>query len=67
MACCLIFAPVTGCAEVGFAPITIMQSAKGISAVELVPAPVPKLCCIPQAVGEWQTRAQQSILLVPTI
>jgi hypothetical protein len=30
-----------------------------------VAAPVPKDFCMPQAVGEWQTRAQQSMLFVP--
>jgi hypothetical protein len=48
------------------APITSRQSASGISSIELVAAPVPKVCCMPKAVGAWQTRAQPSMLLVPT-
>jgi hypothetical protein len=31
-----------------------------------VAAPVPKVFCMPRAVGLWHTRAQQSMLLVPT-
>ncbi len=62
---CFIFAPVTGCASVGFAPKTKIQSVLSKSFMEFVAAPVPKACCIPNAVGAWQTLAQPSILLVP--
>ncbi len=66
MARCLILAPVTGWASVGLAPITSMHSVWPMSLMELVAAPVPNVRCNPRAVGEWQTRAQPSILLVPT-
>ena len=36
------------------------------SSMLLVAAPVPKVFCMPRAVGLWHTRAQLSMLLVPT-
>ena len=52
MANCLNLTPVTGCASVGFAPITMIQSVCFKSIIELVAAPVPNDFCIPKAVGE---------------
>ena len=37
-----------------------------MSSKELVAAPVPSISFIATAVGAWQTRAQQSMLLVPS-
>lgn len=55
----------TGCPSVGFAPITRITSALATERKSWVPAEVPKVCLRPYPVGEWQTRAQVSTLLLP--
>ena len=65
-AACLMRAPVTGCPSVGLAPQTRIVRASSISSSEFVAAPVPSVIFIAAAVGEWQTRAQQSMLLLPS-
>ena len=55
----------TGCPSVGFAPITKMTSAWSTEAKSCVPAEVPSVAFSPYPVGEWQTRAQVSTLLLP--
>ena len=55
----------TGCASVGFAPMTTMTSQWSTEPKSCVPAEVPKVCLRPNPVGEWQTRAQVSTLLLP--
>lgn len=35
-----------------------------MSLIELLIAPLPSACCSPATEGPWQTRAQQSTLLV---
>jgi len=57
--------PNTGCPSVGFAPITMITSALATDLKSWVPAEVPKVCLSPYPVGEWQTRAQVSTLLLP--
>lgn len=47
-------------------PVTKMQAASSISAMELVIAPLPKAAVRPTTVEECQRRAQWSTLLVPT-
>ena len=42
-----------------------MVRARSISSREFVAAPVPSIIFMAAAVGAWQTRAQQSTLLVP--
>jgi hypothetical protein len=46
-------------------PITKMELASSISAIELVMAPLPKAAARPATVEECQSRAQWSTLLVP--
>ena len=58
-------APTTGCASVGFAPATTMARACSMSSKQALAAPVPVAARRAVAVEEWQTRAQQSMLLVP--
>lgn len=55
----------TGCPSVGLAPITMMTSASATERKSWVPADSPKVCLSPYPVGEWQTRAQVSTLLLP--
>ena len=55
----------TGCASVGLAPMTTMTSQSSTDLKSCVPAEVPKVCLSPKPVGEWQTRAQVSTLLLP--
>ena len=55
----------TGCASVGLAPITTITSALSTDLKSCVPADVPKVLESPKPVGEWQTRAQVSTLLLP--
>ena len=59
-------APTTGWASVGLAPATTMSPARSMSDRLALAAPVPVAWVKPIAVEEWQTRAQQSTLLVPT-
>ena len=60
-----ISSAMTGCASVVLVPIARMQAASPISLIELVIAPLPKLAAKPATVGECQSRAQWSMLLVP--
>ena len=46
-------------------PITKIQAASSISAMELVMAPLPNAAARPTTVEECQSRAQWSTLLVP--
>ena len=55
----------TGWASVGLAPITTTTSALSTDLKSCVPADVPKVLARPKPVGEWQTRAQVSTLLLP--
>jgi hypothetical protein len=55
----------TGCASVGLAPMTSMTSACSTEAKSCVPAEVPNAWLRPYPVGEWHTRAQVSMLLLP--
>ncbi len=55
----------TGCPSVGLAPITMITSACSTELKSLVPAEVPNVLPSPYPVGEWQTRAQVSMLLLP--
>ena len=55
----------TGCASVGFAPMIMITSAAWTESKSCVPAEVPRVVFIPYPVGEWQTRAQVSVLLLP--
>ncbi len=55
----------TGCPSVGLAPITMITSASATERKSWVPADSPKVCLSPYPVGEWQTRAQVSTLLLP--
>ena len=55
----------TGCASVGLAPMSRMTSADSTDLKSCVPAEVPNACDRPKPVGEWQTRAQVSTLLLP--
>jgi len=57
--------PMTGWLEVVLEPMAKSVFAPAISLIELVIAPLPKLCIIPSTVGAWQRRAQWSTLLVP--
>jgi hypothetical protein len=47
------------------APISRITSALATDLKSCVPADVPKVCLSPYPVGEWQTRAQVSTLLLP--
>ena len=49
----------------GFAPITIITSAWSTDSKSWVPADSPNVCLRPYPVGEWQTRAHVSTLLLP--
>ena len=62
---CFIREANTGWASVGLAPMTRMTSASSTEWKSWVPAEVPKVCFSPYPVGEWQTRAQVSTLLLP--
>src|SRR6201996_5275829 len=55
----------TGCADAGLAPMTMMTSVSSTESKFCVPAEVPKVWPRPYPVGEWQTRAQVSTLLLP--
>ena len=55
----------TGWASVGFAPMSSTTSADSTDLKSWVPADVPKAWERPKPVGEWQTRAQVSTLLLP--
>ena len=55
----------TGCAAAGLAPITTMTSLSSTESKFWVPAEVPKAWPRPYPVGEWQTRAHVSTLLLP--
>ena len=55
----------TGCASVGLAPMTRITSDLSTDLKSCVPAEVPKAWLRPYPVGEWQTRAQVSTLLLP--
>ena len=55
----------TGWASVGFAPISRITSACSTDLKSCVPADVPNAEFSPKPVGEWQTRAQVSTLLLP--
>jgi hypothetical protein len=55
----------TGWASVGLAPMTSMTSACSTEAKSCVPAEVPNAWLSPYPVGEWHTRAQVSMLLLP--
>ncbi len=55
----------TGCPSVGLAPITIITSVWSTVSKSCVPADVPSVVISPYPVGEWQTRAQVSMLLLP--
>ena len=65
-AACLMRAPMMGWFSVGLAPKTRIAPASSMSSNELVDRPVPSIIFIAAALGEWQTRAQQSTLFVPT-
>ncbi len=56
----------TGCASVGFAPITKITSDCITESNACVPADSPKVRFNPYPVGLWQTRAQVSTLLLPS-
>ena len=58
-------APNTGCASVGFAPQISSTSDSFTSWKLFVPAPVPSALPSAWADGEWHTREQLSIELVP--
>jgi hypothetical protein len=60
------FIPIMGWASVVLVPIASMHFASGISLMELVIAPLPKVVARPATVGECQRRAQWSTLLVPS-
>lgn len=64
-AACFMRAPTTGCAWVGFAPITISTSDCSMSSNEPEQPLRPTDLRRPYDVGEWQTREQLSMLLVP--
>ena len=55
----------TGWPSVGLAPMTSTTSACSTESKSCVPAEVPKVVLRPYPVGEWQTRAQVSTLLLP--
>ena len=55
----------TGCPSVGLAPITIITSDSSTLSKSCVPAEVPNVLPSPYPVGEWHTRAQVSVLLLP--
>ena len=58
-------APTTGWPWVGLAPIRIAASAASMSLKEPVAPDRPSELRIANEVGEWQTREQLSMLLVP--
>jgi hypothetical protein len=72
----MIFAPrrraliirfaITGCVSLVFEPTIRMTSRFSISWTEFVIAPEPKMAARPATVGACQSRAQWSMLLVPT-
>src|SRR5260221_10853188 len=55
----------TGWPSVGLAPMIITTSVCPTESKSWVPAEVPKAVDSPYPVGEWQTRAQVSTLLLP--
>ena len=55
----------TGWPSVGLAPITNTTSVSRIESKSWVPADSPSVALRPKPVGEWQTRAQVSTLLLP--
>ena len=59
-------APTTGWFSVVLVPQTRIVAARSMSSNELVAAPVPNIRFSATALGAWQTRAQQSTLLVPS-
>ena len=61
----MIRAPTTGWPSVGFAPMMIVASAWSKSLNEPVAPESPSDLRIANEVGEWQTREQLSMLLVP--
>ena len=62
---CLMRAPTTGWPSVGLAPIRIVASAWSKSSKEPVAPLSPNDLRRAKLVGEWQTRLQLSMLLVP--
>ena len=60
-----ICSPIIGWASVVLVPMAKIQAASLISLMELVIAPLPKLCAKPATVGAWHNLAQWSILFVP--
>ena len=55
----------TGWPSVGLAPMTMITSVCSTESKFWVPADSPIVDLRPKPVGEWQTRAQVSMLLLP--